>query len=117
MGAYGGRGADRSRELRHYCRRVAGPAEFKKVRAQLLEAFPDLRMVVEATAADGDNVVVRWNARGTHRGSGFGIEATGTPVVFSGNDLVRCEGRSDRRGLGRLESGGSAGIFASNGKG
>jgi hypothetical protein len=55
MGVYGGRGADRSRELRHYCRRVARPAEFKKVRAQLLEAFPDLRMVVEATAADGDN--------------------------------------------------------------
>ena len=63
---------------------VVGPAEFKKVRAQLLEAFPDLRVVVEATAADGDNVVVRWNARGTHRGSGFGIEATGTPVAFRG---------------------------------
>ncbi len=63
---------------------VVGPAEFKKVRAQLLEAFPDLRVVVEATAADGDNVVVRWNARGTHRGSGFGIEPTGTPVAFRG---------------------------------
>ncbi len=57
---------------------VVGPAEFKKVRAQLLEAFPDLRVVVEATAADGDNVVVRWNARGTHRGSGFAIDQRGT---------------------------------------
>jgi len=63
---------------------IVGPAEFKKVRAQLLEAFPDLRVVVEGTAADGDNVVVRWNARGTHRGSGFGLEATGTPVAFRG---------------------------------
>ena len=62
---------------------VVGPAEFKKARAQLLEAFPDLRVVVEATAADGD-VVVRWNARGTHRGSGFGIEASGTQVAFRG---------------------------------
>src|SRR5580658_4492679 len=63
---------------------VVGPAKFKKVRAQLLEAFPDLRVAVEATAVDGDNVVVRWNARGTHRGSGFGIEATGVPVTFRG---------------------------------
>jgi len=63
---------------------VVGPAEFKKVRAQLLEAFPDLHVTVEATAADGDNVVVRWNATGTHRGSGLGIEATGAPVVFRG---------------------------------
>jgi len=63
---------------------VVGPAEFKKVRAKLLEAFPDLHVSVEATAADGDNVVVRWNATGTHRGSGLGIEATGAPVVFRG---------------------------------
>jgi hypothetical protein len=44
---------------------VAGPAEFKKVRAQLLEAFPDLRVVVEATAADGQRQIERiaaWNS-------------------------------------------------------
>jgi predicted ester cyclase len=63
---------------------VVGPAEFKKVRDLLLQAFPDLRVTVEATAADRDNVVVRWNATGTHRGSGFGIEATGKPVAFRG---------------------------------
>ena len=63
---------------------VVGPEEFKRVRAQLLEAFPDLRVAVEATAVDGDNVVVRWNAKGTHRGTAFGIEAMGTPVAFRG---------------------------------
>lgn len=41
-------------------------------------------VAVEATAADGDNVVVRWSARGTHRGSGFGIEASGMPIAFRG---------------------------------
>jgi predicted ester cyclase len=70
---------------------VVGPAEFKKVRAQLLEAFPDLSVAVEATAVDGDNVVVRWNARGTHLGSGFGIEATGTPVAFRGMTYTSTE--------------------------
>jgi predicted ester cyclase len=53
---------------------VVGPTEFKKVRTQLLEAFPDLRVVVEATAADGDNVVVRWNAIGTHRVGPLGFK-------------------------------------------
>lgn len=63
---------------------VVGPSEFKKVRKQLLQAFPDLRLTVEATVADGDNVVVRWNAAGTHQGNAFGLEATGAPVVFRG---------------------------------
>ena len=73
---------------------VVGPAEFKKARAQILEALPDLRVNVETIAADGDNVVVRWNASGTHRGSGFGVEATGTPVAFRGMTwMVVKEGR------------------------
>src|SRR5579863_9256037 len=63
---------------------VVGPTEFKSVRAALLKAFPDLRAIVEATATDGDNVVVRWSATGTHRGPCFGIEATGTSVAFRG---------------------------------
>ena len=61
-----------------------GPVEFKTARAALLTAFPDLRVVVEATAADGDVVVVRWRATGTHRGAGFGIQATGAAVGFRG---------------------------------
>ena len=41
-------------------------------------------MVVEATAADGDVVVVRWKAVGTHLGQGFGVQGTGAPVAFRG---------------------------------
>jgi predicted ester cyclase len=63
---------------------VIGPVEFKKQRAALLEAFPDFRVTVEATAADGDVVVVRWKANGTHLGKGFDIEATGARVAFRG---------------------------------
>jgi predicted ester cyclase len=63
---------------------VVGPGEFKAVRAALLTAFPDLYVTVEATAVDGDNVVVRWAAKGTHQGHAFGIEATGMPVSFRG---------------------------------
>ena len=63
---------------------ILGPAEFKTQRAALLTAFPDLRVVVEATAADGDVVVVRWKAVGTHLGQGFGVQGTGAPVAFRG---------------------------------
>jgi predicted ester cyclase len=63
---------------------VVGPQEFKNVRATLLKAFPDLQLTVEATAADGDAVVARWRATGTHRGPVFGIEGTGAQVAFKG---------------------------------
>jgi predicted ester cyclase len=63
---------------------VIGPGEFKTQRAELLAAFPDFRVTVEATAADGDVVVVRWSACGTHLGQGLGVQATGARVAFRG---------------------------------
>lgn len=63
---------------------VVGPAEFKAVRAQLLKAFPDLRISVESTVAEENTVVVRWNVVGTHLGEAFGIEATRAPIVVRG---------------------------------
>lgn len=71
---------------------VNGPVEFKAARAALLTAFPDLRVRVEATAADGDVVVVRWEAIGSHRGAGFGIQATGAPVAFRGMTWIVIKG-------------------------
>jgi len=61
-----------------------GPVEFKAARLGLLDAFPDIQVEVEDTAADGDHVVVRWRARGTHLGAGLGIPATDRPVDFRG---------------------------------
>jgi predicted ester cyclase len=61
-----------------------GPAEFKAAREGLLNAFPDIQVEVEDTSADGDHVVVRWHARGTHLGGGLGLAPTGRPVDFRG---------------------------------
>ena len=61
-----------------------GPAEFKAGREGLLNAFPDMHVEVEDTAADGDQVVVRWRARGTHRGDGLGMPPTNRKVDFRG---------------------------------
>jgi steroid delta-isomerase-like uncharacterized protein len=61
-----------------------GPAEFKAGRDVLLTTFPDMRVEVEDTAADGAHVVVRWSVRATHRGDGLGMTATGRSVAFRG---------------------------------
>ena len=61
-------------------------------------AFPDLHFVLEDVFAEGDKVVVRWTAHGTHRGD---IEvlghiphtpATGKQVTFSGVDIYHITG-------------------------
>ncbi len=63
---------------------VRGREEFRKVRAALLGAFPDLRIEIEDTLAEGDHVVVRWRVAGTHGGDHFGFPATQRAVEFRG---------------------------------
>jgi steroid delta-isomerase-like uncharacterized protein len=63
---------------------VRGREDFKAARKELLTAFPDIRVTVEDTIADGDKVAVRWSAAGTHRGTALGLEATNQPVKFRG---------------------------------
>lgn len=72
-----------SRRARSGTRRIAIRARpSSRRRANVLDAFPDIQVEVEDTAADGDHVVVCWRARGTHRGDGLGIPATGRSVDF-----------------------------------
>ena len=61
-----------------------GTETYKQARRALLAAFPDFRVTVEDTAADGDHVVVRWSVNGTHAGDGLGIPATKRQVSFRG---------------------------------
>jgi predicted ester cyclase len=46
---------------------------------------------VDEVIAEGDRVVVRWTAHGTHVSEWFGIPATGRPVTFGGMDLYRLD--------------------------
>lgn len=50
----------------------------------LRAAFPDLRYTIEDQIAEGDMVVTRWTARGTHRGDYAGIPATSRSGTISG---------------------------------
>ncbi|MGO8959454.1 MAG: ester cyclase [Streptosporangiaceae bacterium] len=47
-------------------------------------AFPDLHMSVEDQISQGDKVVTRWTATGTHRAELNGIPATGRTATVSG---------------------------------
>jgi steroid delta-isomerase-like uncharacterized protein len=69
---------------------VRGKAEFlQRVHSVFLAAFPDLWITVEGTVAEGDDVVVRWSATGTHEGDSLGFPATGRNVAFRGMTLIR----------------------------
>ena len=88
---------------------VRGPRDFIAARAALLGAFPDIRVVVEGTIAEGDKVAVRWSAAGTHRGDQLGLKASGRPISFRGISWMRFDGGRvvegwDSWNLGKLMS-------------
>ena len=56
---------------------VKGAAGMKHLVTGYREAFPDLVFAVIEQWADGDTVVTRWNASGTHKGPLMGLPATG----------------------------------------
>jgi steroid delta-isomerase-like uncharacterized protein len=72
---------------------IQGSEEAKQFIAMYTTAFPDLNVSVEDAIAEGEKVVTRWTARGTHQGE---IEEFGPPtgkhVEFEGLTLHRIEG-------------------------
>jgi steroid delta-isomerase-like uncharacterized protein len=54
-------------------------------------AFPDLQVTIHDQIAEGDKVVTRWSAQGTHLGSFAGIPATGKPVTVTAMHIHRIE--------------------------
>jgi predicted ester cyclase len=46
--------------------------------------FPELQQTLDDQIAEGDKVVNRWTARGTHRGAYMGFAPTGKSLTFTG---------------------------------
>ena len=55
------------------------------------DAFPDLKLTVEEQIAEGDLVVTRWTARGTHQGELMGMAPTGKEATVTGITIDRLE--------------------------
>ena len=66
-----------------------GPEGFKQVVTVYRTAFPDLHIAIEDVMGEGDKVVGRFTARGTHRGELMGIPPTGNSITVTGIDLSR----------------------------
>ena len=73
---------------------VRSPADFVSARAALLDGLPDLSVTVEAVVSEGNDVVVRWSASGTHRGAGLGLAPSFRRATFRGMSWLEfSEGR------------------------
>jgi steroid delta-isomerase-like uncharacterized protein len=65
-----------------------GAEGIKQVVTMFHTGFPDLNITIEDQIAEGDKVLSRATTRGTHKGTIFGIPATGNAVTMSGMTLV-----------------------------
>src|SRR5436305_3760177 len=65
----------------------AGVATAQRVRELVLlyhEAVPDAHWTIEQQVAEGDVLVTRFTARGTHRGALLGLAPSGKPLAVPG---------------------------------
>jgi steroid delta-isomerase-like uncharacterized protein len=76
----------------------------------LRQAFPDLHVTIDDQIAEGDRVVTRWTARGTHNGEFRGIPPTGNAAAITGitidrvvdGKVVECWTNADDLGMMRV---------------
>lgn len=73
-------------------RLFAQPEGVERFVSQFLVSFPDLQHHVEGMIAEGDQVAVRFSARGTHSGQWLEFAPTGRSIHYSGVTLARIEG-------------------------
>lgn len=74
---------------------VSGPEGLKEAVTLFRTAFPDLRYEVHQQVAEGDVVVTRFSATGTHLKPFLGAAPTGRRIAYTGIDInrVRDDGR------------------------
>ena len=80
-----------------------GPEDIKQIVRAYHSAFLDINFAVEKQVAEGDMVVTRWIARGTHRGEFMGVPPSGRRIEVSGMSMDRISGgriveKADREG-------------------
>ena len=71
---------------------IRGREALKQFISLYRNAFPDIRMTIEDQVAEGDSVVTRWSASGTHKGELMGIAPTGKQGRVTGITIERYSG-------------------------
>ena len=82
---------------------IWGPAGFREFVTMYRTAFPDLRITVDEQIGEGDVVVNRWTATGTHEGDLMGIPATGKQATTAGVNINRISGGKLVQGWGLFD--------------
>lgn len=70
----------------------AEPDGVERFVSQFLLSFPDLQHTVEGMIAEGDQVAVRFSARGTHSGRWLRFAPMGRVIHYTGVTLARIAG-------------------------
>ena len=78
---------------------VPGTGDIKRDAAMLRTAFPDFRVTLDDQFGEGDKVVSRWTASGTHTGP---LTLPSGPVMPTGSRISFEEIRIDRHGGGKI---------------
>jgi steroid delta-isomerase-like uncharacterized protein len=71
---------------------VHGIENVRKFYSRYLNTFSDAEITIEDQLAEGDKVVTRWMARGTHKGELMGVPPSGKRVEVAGITISRIKG-------------------------
>jgi len=80
-----------------------GPEGMRLAAAVFRQALPDWHSEVDQLIAEGDNVVERFTASGTHRGELMGAQPTGKTITLAGIQIFRIGGDKIVERWGRLD--------------
>lgn len=83
---------------------LRGPESAREMVTRYRQAFPDIHLTIEEQVAEGDTVVTRWTARGTHQGELMGIAATDKEVTVHGIQIDRISGGKFTGGEGAWDA-------------
>ena len=75
---------------------IRGADVIKQEIAYFRNAVPDLTYTVDDQVAEGDKVVTRYTASGTHEGEFFGVAPTGNRIEMRGIQIDRFDEESGR---------------------
>jgi steroid delta-isomerase-like uncharacterized protein len=81
----------------------AGPEGMRQAAEMFRAGCPDWRSDLDQLVAEGDVVVERFTASGTHQGELFGVPGTGKTLVMPGINIFRIHGDKIVERWGRLD--------------
>jgi steroid delta-isomerase-like uncharacterized protein len=86
---------------------LQGPKGYLTIIGMMRSGFPDIQWSIEEMIAENDKAAVRFTMKGTHKGTFFGVSATGKQIAVSAmnfyrlseNQIIEEVGQPDMLGL------------------